>query len=301
MLLALPLFAACCDEAPRETTALPTSGPIAVAAVNYPLAYFAQRIGGDAIEPAHDLPAGVDPAHWRPTVDDIARFQASEVILDNGAGYAGWMATATLPMSRVVDTSDPFHTRLIAREGSVTHSHGPGGEHDHGELAFTTWLDLRQAVQQAAAVRDALVARRPDDRARFDAGFEALRRDLEQLDDECVAAVTPTMRRRAYFSHPVYDYLARRFGIEQRSVHWEPDVAPTAEQWAELDAHREAGFAATVMFWEGPPTAEAVAGLAERGIESLVYAPCGDAPETGDFLTVMRANRDALRAAYGAD
>ena len=41
-----------------------------------------------------------------------------------------------------------FADRYIEGE-TYTHSHGPGGDHEHGELAFTTWLDPTLAVEQA--------------------------------------------------------------------------------------------------------------------------------------------------------
>ena len=114
------------------------SGPLVVAVVNYPLAYMAERIGGEHVEVRFSVPADVDPAFWQPTAEDILAMQAADVILCNGAGYANWMSTATLPTSRVVDTSAAFSGRLIARTDLVTHTHGPDGDHAHGDTAFTT-------------------------------------------------------------------------------------------------------------------------------------------------------------------
>ncbi|MGI9342970.1 MAG: hypothetical protein ACR2QV_08965 [Gammaproteobacteria bacterium] len=46
-----------------------------VYAVNYPLAYFAERIGSDAVDVRFPVPAGVDPAAWVPDPDTIAEYQ----------------------------------------------------------------------------------------------------------------------------------------------------------------------------------------------------------------------------------
>ena len=48
-------------SAPKEGT-----GGLNVYAVNYPLAYFAERLGGDDVEVVLPVPAGEDPAFWAP-------------------------------------------------------------------------------------------------------------------------------------------------------------------------------------------------------------------------------------------
>jgi zinc transport system substrate-binding protein len=53
---------------------------------------------------------------------------------------------------------------------------------------------------------------------------------------------------------------------------------------------------ATVMLWEGAPADASVALLKEKGIASLVFDPCGNRPESGDFLSVMEANVVNLEA-----
>jgi zinc transport system substrate-binding protein len=52
------------------------------------------------------------------------------------------------------------------------------------------------------------------------------------------------------------------------------------------------------MIWEGEPAAESVRRLEDMGVHSLVFEPCMNKPETGDFMSVMRANIKALGVAY---
>ena len=54
-----------CTETPSEQTASSHDTP-QVAVVNYPLRYFAERIGGDVIEVGFPVPLDVDPAFWCP-------------------------------------------------------------------------------------------------------------------------------------------------------------------------------------------------------------------------------------------
>ena len=78
---------------------------------------------------------------------------------------------------------------------------------------------------------------------------------------------------------------------------WEPDVFPDAEQWAELEKVLN-DHPAQWMIWEGEPLQESIEKLRSMGIESLVFAPCMNVPEEGDFLDVMRQNVENLKVAF---
>ena len=61
-----------------------------------------------------------------------------------------------------------------------------------------------------------------------------------------------------------------------------------------LQSHR-----AELMVWEGEPLAEVESRLADMGIGSVVYDPCSNSPESGDFGSVMLQNLANLEAAVG--
>ncbi len=293
--LALLLVAACGKEPTGGDAPAPT-GPVRIHAVNHPLAAMAQRIGGDGVEVTFPVPRGMDPAFWRPTDAQVVGFQEAELILLNGAGYAKWVERATLPRRAVVDTSAAFASQHIETTGGVTHSHGPEGEHSHTGIAYTTWLDLDQAAQQADAILEAIVARRPALKDGAKTAHAGVRKALEALDArlKALGGTAPPM----VGSHPVYQYLARRYGFDIESETWEPGAVPTDEQWAALEAHL-AKRPAKVFLWEAPAPDVAVKRLEGLGLASVVFDPCANAPAQGDFLDAMRANvsrlEDALR------
>jgi zinc transport system substrate-binding protein len=269
---------------------------LTVYTVNYPLAYFAERIGGDRVRVEFPAPPDGDPANWTPQADDIAAYQGADLILLNGAGYARWTGRVALPADKLVDTSAAFTDRYVV-EAEETHRHGAGDEHAHAaEIAFTTWLDPRLAIEQAAAIRDALVARQPSSKAQFQAGFAALRADLQALDADFAALFGALGETPVVFSHPVYQYLERRYGINGISVHWEPDEEPGDREYMRL-ADRLISHPAELMIWEGAPAPASIEALAAMDIASVALDPCGNRPADGDYLSVMRDNVAALRAA----
>jgi zinc transport system substrate-binding protein len=269
-----------------------------VYAVNYPLAYFAERIGGDAVRVELPVPGDVDPAFWTPEAEGILAFQQADLILLNGAGYAGWVRNATLPVSRMVDTSSGFADRYIVVESDVTHSHGPEGKHTHGETAFTTWLDPTLALEQAAAVRDAFIAARPAGEALFREGYADLEAELLRLDEALEEIAAALSGQPLLASHPVYQYLAARYGLNLKSVHFEPDELPDEKSWRALEELlRE--HPARWMLWEGQPLKETASRLRELGVGIVVFEPCGNRPAAGDYLAIMRENVRRLENAPG--
>jgi zinc transport system substrate-binding protein len=297
-LIAAALLAGCGESEPRTVAPSPSAqdaGRLSVFVVNYPLQYFAERIGGDGVAVVFPAPQDEDPAYWSPDPDTVAAYQEADLILLNGAGYAGWVQRSSLPRARLVDTSASFHDQLIPLEKNVTHSHGPEGAHTHRGTAFTTWLDPGLAILQARAVRDAFAKARPDREAAFQQGFEALEADLRDLDQRLATAAEAIGDAPLTFSHPVYQYLARRYGLNARSVHWEPDRPPSETMWREL-GDLVATHPARWMVWEDQPIDATLKRLEAMGLGSVVFAPCATAPEKGDYLSVMRENAARLDA-----
>jgi len=300
LLIVGAIMTACSPEPATPKASGEDDGKLSVYVVNYPLLYFAERIGGDAVGVEFPLPADIDPAFWEPSPESIVPFQQADVILLNGAGYARWVEKVSLPETKLVDTSKSFATRFLQVEDAVKHSHGPQGEHSHAGTAFTTWLDPTLALEQAGAVRTALVNLRPQHEAAFAKGFTALERDLLDLDKRLQATVARDPKKPLVGSHPVYQYLARRYGLNLRSVHWEPDSAPDEKMWKELQKLLES-HPAKWMLWEGPPLGETIDKLERLGVRSTVFAPCGNVPEKGDFLSVLRNNARNLEAVFAEE
>ena len=294
------LAVAACTQSERPTDAIEAGkGLPEVYTVNYPLAYFAERIAGESVTVVFPAPPDVDPAFWSPAAETIADYQQADLVLLNGAGYAAWIQRATLSQSRLVDTSAALADRLIPADNTVTHSHGPGGDHSHQGAAFTTWLDMEFAAGQARAVFDALVRLRPENESGFRERLNELEKDLGELDKRLQDVAERIGDRPLVFSHPVYQYLVRGYGLNGRPVHWEPDKLPGNDQWRELTGLL-AAHAAAWMIWEDEPLAETENRLEAIGIKSLVFRPCGNRPAEGSLVSVMLDNVMALEQAFPA-
>ena len=273
------------------------SDKLMVYVVNYPLKYFAERIGGEHIKVSFPAPADVDPAYWNPDVITISAYQQADLIFLNGAGYAKWVEKVSLPGSKLVNTSKKFKDQYIRKEDAVTHSHGPKGDHAHEDVAFTTWIDFELAAKQAQAIAKALVRKKPELKKTFQQNYTALESDLSALDRRIKEIVTKNQMQPLVVSHPVYDYLAKRYGLNIKSVHWEPDEIPNNEQWMALQAILKS-HPAEWMIWESNPNRATVEQLKSLGLSSIVFDPCGKLPDQGDFMTIMRNNIANLKKCF---
>jgi len=265
--------------------------------VNYPLQYFAERIAGEHARVVFPAPADVDPAYWMPDAKTISDYQRADLILINGANYAKWVNKVTLPRFRMVNTSAAFKDRYIEADEILTHSHGGEGKHGHEALAFTTWIDFSLAAEQAKAIAKALSRKKPALRDTFQKNYEELKRELLKLDRDIKEVVSKDRSRVLVVSHPVYDYFARGYGLNIRSVHWEPDEIPMTEQMLELHSILR-DHPAKWMIWEGEPVEESGERLKEIGLQSVVFDPCANAPDQGDFMSVMRQNVENLKEVF---
>ena len=264
--------------------------------VNYPLHYFARRIAGNRLKVVFPAPKRIDPAFWVPEPKVIVGYQDADLILVNGAGYAKWRVVVSVPRRSIVDTSAAFRKSFIPI-ARVSHTHGPTGKHSHGAVAFTTWLDFNQAARQSKAIAAAFAKRWPRARQSFETNLAGLSADLRALDLRMGALSAGKPDLPLIASHLVYQYFARRYRLNLKSVQWEPDEVPNPDQWAKLAALRKTHQAGW-MIWEGPPKAETVARLEGLGVRSVVFEPAGNVPEDGDFIAVMKRNISNLETVF---
>jgi zinc transport system substrate-binding protein len=259
---------------------------------NYPLFYFTVRLVPevDVQFPAEDSD---DPSYWKPNIDDISIMQNADLIILNGAGYEKWLSTISVPTTKIINSLKGLDEQLIKIDDKVTHSHGLEGEHEHSETAFTTWLDFKLCINQAEAIKDALILLVPSNKEEIEQNFLSLKSDLVSIDTKMQETASNLKDKILYASHPVYQYLSKAYHLNIISEHWEPDEIPSEEMWSGLSDKLE-NDPSDIMLWEDKPLPEIEKKLNALGVRIAVFNPCANKPETGDFLSVMNSNIEGL-------
>jgi len=293
VLLFALLLAACGGEsAPEFATAdVAKTRPLIIAS-NFPLYFFTREIAGDSAEVIFPAMEG-DPVNWKPASEDIARMQSADLVVLNGAGYEAWLGWVSLPDGILLDTSAGIRDRLIPLQEETVHQHGPAGEHSHQGFAFTIWLDPMLAMEQASVIEQAISELVPENQQAHRARLATLQARLAALDEELRIAFAALADQPIIFSHPVYQYLAARYGLNGVSVHWEPGEDPGIKAWIDFQEVLRR-HPAKLMIWEGQPGDEVAGQLEQLGIRSIPFHTGSNPPEGSDYFDVMKASVDRL-------
>ena len=142
-----------------------------------------------------------------------------------------------------------------------------------------------------------LIKKRLDLKNEFEQNYQALHAQLMELDNRIRELVAKQPRQPLLASHPVYQYLARRYDLNLESVLWEPQEMPSGSQWQEL---REllSRHPARRMIWEAQPATKILEQLRVLAVQSIVFDPCANVPGQGDYLEVMDQNISNLEAIF---
>ena len=289
---AVALGVGCGGEDGRDT-ADETRPRLGVVVGFYPLAWAAERIGGDTVEVTNLTSPGAEPHDLELSARDVARVRDADLVLLLGAGFQPALEDAAADADgRVVDVLDG----LELLEGTE-HGHDEEAEEAEAEEYDPhVWLD---------PVRFAEIAERLGAELDAPAAAIALARDLRGLHEDAERGLAGCERREIVTSHAAFAYFADRYGLEQVPIAGvSPEAEPTPRQLEEVVEHvRETG--ATTIFFEtlvSPRIAETVA--RETGAQTAVLNPlegltAEEVSRGEDYLSVMRDNLAALRAALG--
>lgn len=269
----------------------------------YPLEYVAQRIAGSHVELVNLTEPGVEPHDLEMSVRQTADIsEADLVVYLRGLQPAVDEAVAEHGPDRQVDAAEVVDLAPLdeaAHEGESEEEHASHAEAD-GDLHL--WLDPARMAEVATAVEKQLAEVDPDNAADYAANLADLRADLEQLDADYETGLAECTRDTVVVSHDAFGYL------EKYGLHFEPiaglspDAEPSPGHLRELaDLIEDEGI--TTVFSEtlaSPAMAETLA--RELDIETAVLDPVeglSDETDDEDYLSLMRANLDALRTANG--
>lgn len=221
-IVAALLLCGCGDE-----PATAPGGAITVSAGLPPIAYIANRIGGDFIHAKSVLPEGRSPHDYSPGPHDIRAAAASRLFLSTRMPFEN---TLLRPLAhgnvKVVDVSEgisriPFGVNCDhqhAEDPHAGHAHAPGEPCSDDGLDPHVWLSLDNAVRIAENIEKAYAALDPAHAAVYRANREALSREFTALEQEVKRELAPYAGAEFYVYHPAFGYFAHMTGLGQAAI-----------------------------------------------------------------------------------
>ena len=254
-----------------------------VVASFYPLAWAAERIGGETVSVKNLTRPGTEPHDVELSPRDVARVRSADVVLYLGGGFQPAVEDAVKGANgTVVD--------LLAHQQLAPAVEAEGGLTEDPHI----WLD---PVRYAGVVRRiGRVLGRPRQ-------AEKLAAQLGELDREYTQGLAQCRRREIVTTHAAFGYLSRRYQLQQIPITGlSPEAEPTPRDLEHIVERVRAAKATTVFFETliSPRLAETVA--RETGARTDVLDPLeglsrDELDRGADYLSVMREDLAALRRA----
>ena len=292
-LLSLSLLYACQQKPQQENKIVSEIKTPTTVVVNYPLEFIVESLVGPDLKVLNPVPPGADPETWFPDDTMIQTIQQADLIVTNGANYAGWVKKLSLPRSKVLKTSLLLKEALITVPDFDVHSHGSGGAHSHAGTVAFFWLDPALLARQADAIEKKLIQLLPQKKESITANLKKLKNSLEPLNQKLDQLRSNYPGLHWFSQRPVYQYLARRAGWTVHHLHWKKNAEPNESTWEKMKSIQEQ-HKVPFMIWEQRPGEKQLKALQEHGVASVILDPLSAKPAQGDYLTEMQRQLNQL-------
>ncbi|RMI47178.1 zinc ABC transporter substrate-binding protein [Actinomadura harenae] len=271
-----------------------SGGRTKVVAGFYPMAWLAEKIGGDTVKIETLTKPGAEPHDLELTPRQIADVQSSDLTLYiKGVQPAVDDAVAKRAKHKSFDA-------VTAVTTLPAHDLGEEEGHGHADYDPHVWVDPGRMAAIAQAVGDRLATADPAHAADYRPRTDALVKQIKDLDTAFQNGLKTCKRRTIVTSHAAFGYLADHYGLTQVPIAGvDPGSEPSPKRLAQLtDEIRKTG--ATTVFTEtlvSPKVADALA--REAGVRTAVLDPVeGVKPgSSDDYLSVLHRDLDTLRPA----
>ena len=303
--LAATLLLAACGGSGSEGGGSATPGsPLRVVAGFYPLAYAAEQVGGDAVEVVNLTPPGGEAHDLELSPQQVAEIGEADLVLYiPGFQPALDEAIAQVAPDRALNVTEALALLPAedhAHEGEEAHADEHADEHGALDGDPHVWLN----PLNMSAIGDEIASRLTELQSGgpFTAGAQALTAAMDSLNAEWAQGTAECRSRDLVVSHEAFGYLAEQYDFAQIGIAGlSPDAEPSPARLAEVaDLVRERGI--TTIYYEtlvDPAVAETLA--AETGATTAILDPLEGLLEgsTGNYVTVMQANLEQVRAGQG--
>lgn len=258
------------------------SSRASVVASFYPLAWAAQRVGGDRVDVTNLTPAGAEPHDLELTPDQIDEVLDAKVVVELGRGFQP-------AVEQAAEQRDGPTVQLLPRGTKDPH----------------VWLDPVRMATIVRTVQRELTKADPQGRARFARNAARVVGELDALDARYRQGLAHCQRNVIVTAHEAFGHLADRYGLRQEGVAGlSPDAEPDARRISQLtDLVKRDGV--TTVFTEELLSPRIASTLArEAGVRTDTLNPLegltdGEVRRGDDYVSVMDANLGKLRRALG--
>ena len=269
-----------------------TSGAIDVVATTTVFADLVRQVGGDRVAVSSLVPKGGDVHTFDPKPSDIERVAGVELVVMNGLGLDDWL-------TKYVANSGTTANVLKLGEGLDGVAYLKG---EDGATNPHVWMDVANARQYVARIRDGLSKVDPADVTAFADNARQYDKQLATLDASIRAdlAAIPVDQRKIIAYHDAFPYFAAAYGLQVvGTVVPSPGQDPSAGNMANLvkvirDQHVRAIFTEAQF---SPKLVQQIGDETGAKVEGNLYDDTLGDPPVDSYVGMMRWDADRVVAA----
>lgn len=316
LVLILTLFTAACGN--DETITQKSEDKVEVYTTVYPLQYFAERIGGDAVEVSSIYPAGANEHTFEPTQKDMIALADADLFFYIGLGLEGFVENAkkTLDGENVkmistinnlsddqLMTGDHDHEEITTEGHEEEASEEEAGHegHDHGKTDSHVWISPVISQSLALSIKDSLIEAAPDQQKTFESNFETLIKELQQLDADFEEMASEATNKTFFVSHAAFGYISNTYGLEQIAISGlNSQDEPSQKELTKIIGLAKEKDIQYILFEQNVSSKLTKVIQQEVGAESLVLHNLGvlsqdDIDKNETYFTLMKKNLETLK------
>lgn len=289
-----------------DSAAAGGTGRFDVVASFYPMAFLAERIGGDHVHVTTLTSPGQEPHDLEISPRQIAGIEESDAVL-----YLKNLQPSVddaVAQSSVKTKIDAASLTTLEEHGNEVGGHAAAHDSHSGEESGAKdphiWLDPVRYAQVAEGVGKAFEKADPDHAADYRENTAALVEKLDALNTQFKDGLAHTRTKVFITTHAAFGYLAERYGLTEEAINGlDPESEPSAARIRDLERMAKADGVSTVFYETlvSDKTAKTVAQDANLRTDVLDPIEGITSKSRGkDYFTVQRANLKALQQALGA-
>ncbi|MBB6445808.1 metal ABC transporter solute-binding protein, Zn/Mn family [Bacillus benzoevorans] len=328
LLLSVSLFLSGCGE--KKTQETKTGGKLTVYTTVYPLQFFTQQIGGDAVKVETIYPPGADEHTFEPTQQDMMKLADADLFIYVGLGLEGFVEKTkeSLKNEKVtfLAAGDAIQFEENAKENKAVGSEHAADEtkghteeelahdetgksadeehvHAHGDIDPHVWLDPVYSMQMAEMIKDELIKQMPEKEEQFIKNYNTLSLKLAQIDDKFADIGKNAKDKKILVSHAAFGYWEKRYGIEQISIAGlSTSSEPSQKDLAGVIDTAKAHHLKYIFFEQNvssklTETVQKEIGADALTLHNLSTLTAKDLKNNEDYYTLMQHNIDVLKKA----
>jgi zinc transport system substrate-binding protein len=190
------------------STAYAEDSHLHVTASIAPVAYFAEKIGGEYVTVSTLVGSGQSPHTFEPTPHQIMDVSDAQLFVRIGEPFEDRLLEKIHSMREL--------TLVDLRSGITLHSDSHGHAHDPH-----IWLSPVLMSKQVALIADALCRIDSVHSAQYRRNQVVLTAELHTLDSMIAALLKPYQQRKVYVYHTAFGYFCEQYGLVQVAVEQE--------------------------------------------------------------------------------